>query len=143
MIDWQTTYTLFCFETIQDEMPAWQIVLVEPDLLQQCHKDGDRQLGLNIITKGFSVQVTEFTSMAFPVAIFEVLQEAEWATFFKAVYIVCGYMVLALLLFVYSLCCSYGKAFINVCLLQVLAAWGCGAAGIMVMKKIPFIRKLL
>lgn len=66
-----------CLEHIQKEISAQQIVPVEPELLQQEHKDDTRQPGLNISTKGFSVHVTESTSMALLAAVLEVIQDAE------------------------------------------------------------------
>lgn len=66
-----------CLEHIQEEIPAQQIVPVEPGLLQQEHKDGARQPGLNISAKGFSVYVTESTPMTLLAAVLEVIQDAE------------------------------------------------------------------
>ena len=66
-----------CLEQMQKEIPAQQIVPVEPGLLQQEHKDGTRQPGLDISTKGFSVHVTESTSMALLAAVLEVIRNAE------------------------------------------------------------------
>lgn len=66
-----------CLEHIQKEIPAQQIVSVEPGLLQQEHKDGTRQPGLNISVKGFSVHVTESTPMTLLAAVLEVIQDAE------------------------------------------------------------------
>lgn len=66
-----------CLEHIQKEIPAQQIVPVEPELLQLEHKDDTRQPGLNISTKGFSVHVTESTPMALLAAVLEVIQDAE------------------------------------------------------------------
>lgn len=48
---------------------AQQIVPVEAEFLQQEHKDCIRQPRLNISAKGFSVHVTEATSMALLAAI--------------------------------------------------------------------------
>lgn len=66
-----------CLEHIQEEIPAQQIVPVEPGLLQQEHKDGARQPGLNISAKGFSVYVTKSTPMTLLAAVLEVIQDAE------------------------------------------------------------------
>ena len=66
-----------CLEHIQEEIPAQQIVPVEPGLLQQEHKDGARQPGLNISAKVFSVYVTESTPMTLLAAVLEVIQDAE------------------------------------------------------------------
>ena len=53
-----------CLETIQEEMTAQQIVPVQSDfLLYQELEDGNPQSGLDISTKGFSIHVTESTSM--------------------------------------------------------------------------------
>ena len=66
-----------CLETIQDEMPAQQMVPVEPGLLQQGYKDGSGQPGLNISAKGFSVHVTESTPMTLLAAVLAVIRDAE------------------------------------------------------------------
>ena len=66
-----------CLEHIQKEIPAQQIVPVEPGLLQREHKDGTRQPGLNISAKGFSVHVTESTPMTLLASVLEVIQNAE------------------------------------------------------------------
>lgn len=66
-----------CLEHIQEEIPAQQIVPIEPGLLQQEHKDGTRQPGLDISTKEFSVHVTESTPMTLLVAVLEVIRDAE------------------------------------------------------------------
>ena len=66
-----------CLEHIQKEIPAQQIVPVEPGLLQREHKDGNRQPGLDISAKGFSVHVTESTPMTLLAAVLEVIQDAE------------------------------------------------------------------
>lgn len=46
-----------CLEHIQEEIPAQQIVPVEPGLLQQEHKDGTRQPGLNFLTTFFHFMI--------------------------------------------------------------------------------------
>ena len=66
-----------CLEHIQEEIPAQQIVPIEPGLLQQGHKDGTRQPGLDISTNGFSIHVTESTPMTLLVAVLEVIRDAE------------------------------------------------------------------
>ena len=66
-----------CLEHIQKEIPAQQIVPVEPELLQLEHKDDTRQPGLNISTKGFSVHVTESTPMTLLAAVLEVIRDAQ------------------------------------------------------------------
>ena len=66
-----------CLEHIQRETPAQQIVPVKPELLQPKRKDGSRQPGLKIYTKGFSVHVTESTPMTLLAAVLEVIQDAE------------------------------------------------------------------
>ena len=66
-----------CLEHIQKEIPTQQIVPVEPGLLQQEHKNGIGQSGLNISAKGFSVHVTESTSMTLLAAVLEVIQDVE------------------------------------------------------------------
>lgn len=63
-----------CLEHIQKEIPAQQIVPVEPKLLQQGHKGSNKQWGLDISAKGLSVHVTESTSMALPAAVLEVIR---------------------------------------------------------------------
>ncbi len=53
-----------CLEAIQEEMPAQQMVPVRSELLQhQEQEDGNLQSGLDISIKGFSIHVTESTSM--------------------------------------------------------------------------------
>ena len=59
------------------EIPAQQIVPVEPGFLQQNHKDDRQQPGLHISTKGFSVYVTESTPMSLLAEVLEVIQNAE------------------------------------------------------------------
>lgn len=66
-----------CLEHMQEEIPAQQIVPVEPGLLQQNHKDDCQQPGLHISTKGFSVYVTESTPMSLLAEVLEVIQNAE------------------------------------------------------------------
>ena len=53
-----------CLENIREEMPAQQMVPVRSELLQhQEREDGNLQSGLDISIKGFSIHVTESTSM--------------------------------------------------------------------------------
>ena len=53
-----------CLEAVQEEMPVQQIVPVRPGLFgRQERKDGSRPSGLDISVKGFSIHVTESTSM--------------------------------------------------------------------------------
>lgn len=66
-----------CLEHMQKEIPAQQIVPVEPELLQQEHKDDTRQPGLDIYAKGFSVHVTESTSMPLLSEVLEVIRNVE------------------------------------------------------------------
>ena len=67
-----------CLETIQEKTPAQQMVLVQPGLLRpQGHKDRDAQPGLDISIKGFSIHVTESTSMALLTEILKAVQHAE------------------------------------------------------------------
>ena len=66
-----------CLDHIQEEIPAQQIVPVEPELLQQEHKESLRQPGLNISAKGFSVHVTESTPMTLLAAVLEVIQDVK------------------------------------------------------------------
>lgn len=66
-----------CLKNIQEKMPAQQIVPVEPGLFQQNQKGGNEQPGLDISTKGFSVHVTESTSMSLLAAVLGVMQDAQ------------------------------------------------------------------
>ncbi len=66
-----------CLEHIQKETPAQQIVPVEPGLLQQEHKDGTGQPGLDISIKGISIHVTESTSMLLLTEVLKAVQHAE------------------------------------------------------------------
>ncbi len=52
-------------ETIREEIPAQQVVPVQPGLLRhQKQKGTNLQPGLDISIKGFSIHVTESTSMS-------------------------------------------------------------------------------
>ena len=66
-----------CLENIQKEMPVQQMVPVEPGLLQQGWKGGSGQPGLDISVKGFSVHVTESTSMPLLTEVLKAVQHAE------------------------------------------------------------------
>ena len=53
-----------CLESIQEKRPAQQMVPVRSELLQhQEQEDRNPQSGLDISIKGFSIHVTESTSM--------------------------------------------------------------------------------
>lgn len=66
-----------CLEHIQEEIPAPQIVPVEPGLLQRDQKDTPQLPGLTISAKGFSVYVTEATPMSLLAEVLEVIQDVE------------------------------------------------------------------
>ena len=66
-----------CLEHIQEEIPAQQIVPVEPGLLQQDQKNTPQLSGLTISANGFSVYVTESTSMPLLAEVLEVIQDVE------------------------------------------------------------------
>ena len=67
-----------CLETIQGEIPVQQVVPVQPGLLQQQEqKDSDSQSGLDISIKGFSVHVTESTSMPLLSEVLKVVRYVE------------------------------------------------------------------
>ena len=67
-----------CLEAIQVEIPAQQIVPVAQEILQQDKKDSNvPQAGLDISIKGFSVHVTESTSMPLLAAVLGVIRNAE------------------------------------------------------------------
>ena len=66
-----------CLETIQGEIPAQQIVPVQPGLLQQQEQKGSsEQPGLDISTQGFSVHVTESMPISLLVEVLEVIRNA-------------------------------------------------------------------
>ncbi len=53
-----------CLESIQEKRPAQQMVPVRSELLQYQEQEGENsQSGLDISIKGFSIHVTESTSM--------------------------------------------------------------------------------
>ena len=59
-------------------MPAQQMVPVRSELLQhQEQEDGDLHSGLDIFTKGFSIHVTESTSMSLLAEVLKAVQHAE------------------------------------------------------------------
>lgn len=67
-----------CLETIQAEMPAQQMVPVQPGLLQHQEQIGrNPQPGLDISIKGFSIHVAESTSMSLLADVLKVVQHAE------------------------------------------------------------------
>ena len=66
-----------CLEHIQKVIPAQKIVPVEPNLLQQEDKRCNGQCGLDISAKGFSVHVTESTSMDLLAAVLEVIRNVK------------------------------------------------------------------
>ncbi len=67
-----------CLEAIQKEMPAQQMVLVQPELLQHQEQKGrNPQSGLDISIKGFSIHVTESTSMPLLAEVLKVVQHAQ------------------------------------------------------------------
>ena len=66
-----------CLETIQEEMPAQQIVPVQSEfLLHQEQEGGTPQSGLDISIKGFSIHVTESTSMPLLAEVLKAVQHA-------------------------------------------------------------------
>ncbi len=67
-----------CLENIREEMPAQQMVPVRSKLLQhQNQEDGNPQPGLDISIKGFSIHVTESTSMPLLESVLKAVQHAE------------------------------------------------------------------
>ena len=67
-----------CLETIQKEMPAQQVVPVQPELLQHREQeDRTPQPGLDISIKGFSIHVTESTSIPLLTEVLRAMQHAE------------------------------------------------------------------
>lgn len=66
-----------CLETIQ-EIPAQQMVPVQPGLLRpQGQKDSGSQPRLDISIRGFSIHVTESTSMPLLTEVLKALQHVE------------------------------------------------------------------
>ena len=67
-----------CLEAIREEMPAQQMVPVQPELLQDQEQKGRKpQTGLDISIKGFSIHVTESTSMPLLAEVLRAVQHAE------------------------------------------------------------------
>lgn len=67
-----------CLENISHEMPAPQIVPVEPLLFQQKENTCDSpDPGLDISIKGCSIHITEETSMQLLASILEVVRRVE------------------------------------------------------------------
>ena len=67
-----------CLEAIQEEMPSQQMVPVQPELLQYQEQEGrNPQPGLDIFIKGFSIHVTESTSMSLLAEVLKAVQHAE------------------------------------------------------------------
>ena len=66
-----------CLEAIPEEMPAQQMVPVRSELLQhQEREDGNLQSGLDISIKGFSIHVTESTSMLLLESVLKAVRDA-------------------------------------------------------------------
>ena len=66
-----------CLESISQEIPVQQIVPVEPALLQQkASTCGVPDSGLDISLKGYSIHITEDTSMQLLAKVLEVMQGA-------------------------------------------------------------------
>ena len=67
-----------CLETIKDEIPAQQIVPVQPGLLQlQEQKGCSTQPGLDISIKDVCIHVTESTSMPLLAEVLKAVQHAQ------------------------------------------------------------------
>ena len=67
-----------CLETIQGEIPAQQMVAVQPGLLQQQEQKGSNaQQGLDISIKGICIHVTESTSMPLLAEVLKAVQHAQ------------------------------------------------------------------
>ena len=67
-----------CLENLPPEAPAQQIVPVNTCFLQQETQSGSGiQQGLSVSVNGFSIQVTESTSMQLLAAVLEVVWDAE------------------------------------------------------------------
>lgn len=67
-----------CLESISQEMPAQQVVPVEPMLLQQKENTyGSLDPGLDISIKGCSIHITEETSMQLLASVLEVMRSAQ------------------------------------------------------------------
>lgn len=67
-----------CLENLPPEAPAQQIVPVNTGLLQQETQSGSGiQQGLSVSVNGFSIHVTESTSMQLLAAVLQVVRNAE------------------------------------------------------------------
>ncbi len=67
-----------CLETIQEEMPAQQMVPVQSELLRpQEQKNRSVQPGLHISIRGVSIHVTESTSMPLLAEVLKVVRHAQ------------------------------------------------------------------
>ena len=67
-----------CLKAIQEEMPAQQMVPVRSELLQhQEQEDGNPHSGLDISIKGFSIHVTEATSMPLLESVLKAVRHAQ------------------------------------------------------------------
>ena len=67
-----------CLEAVQAEMPAQQMVPVQPELLQHQEQIGrNLRPGLDISIKGFSIHVAESTSMSLLADVLKVVRHAE------------------------------------------------------------------
>ncbi len=67
-----------CLESIQEKRPAQQMVPVRSELLQHQEQEGENpQSGLDISIKGFSIHVTESTSMPLLESVLKAVRHAE------------------------------------------------------------------
>ena len=67
-----------CLESIQEKRPAQQMVPVRSELLQHQEQEGENpQSGLDIPIKGFSIHVTESTSMLLLESVLKAVRHAE------------------------------------------------------------------
>ena len=67
-----------CLETVQEEMPARQMVPVQPVLLRPLEqKDRSEQPGLDISIEGVRIHVTESTSMLLLAEVLKVVRHAQ------------------------------------------------------------------
>lgn len=67
-----------CLEAIQEEMPAHQMVFVQPELLQhQEQKDRNPQSRLDISIKGFFIHVTGSAFMSLLAEVPKAVQHAQ------------------------------------------------------------------
>ena len=66
-----------CLENLQEKQPAQAVIPVQPELMQQLNSnDCLKQGGVEISIKGFSIRVTEPTSMPLLAAVLQVMQNA-------------------------------------------------------------------